>query len=871
MNKKLIALLIAVVMLFAGGSINISYVFASSDGEDIAYKEAVILLEALNTKAFSTSDKSVSYNSFNDALSTILSGENVSYDISKLTGIAFSDPTGNGLLTYNDAIRSLVNLLGYKVKADANGASFASYINIANSIGILEDVNINNKEYISARDAAVMVANALNADMLQIETFGTKIDYKTIKGETLLYVYRDIKCDMGVVEANEFTDFFSANGAGKNKVKINGIVFDDPDNKAVDMVGYAVKYHYIDNPGINTDKIVSAYIDSSLNNILVIDNNFSGNEGRKIYYTNESGKERDKTIPGNAPVIYNGTALSDYDNSVFDFSGKYAELIDNNSDNKIDVVIIKEAQDVYVENVDTTIMALHDKIGTRVINLSDSSNFDRVRIYDENKNLITAYGLNKGDILSTYINKEGNLFDAYLSKKQINGKITEIEEEANGNVVALVANERIILEKSFYQREKENLILGTSGVFYINFNGEITYADYTSNSLSYAYLMDIDYVDGPKSPIVGKLLLADGSFMPLTLKDSVKIDNKLYSTSKEALAELKRAVDSAKTGVVRYDVDDNGLVYVIDTAYRSIYEGENTLYSFGDMSSAYYYGSSTLFPTKFMVDANKTVLFFAPSNEDFQGEEHYGVGGFSFLTSSANHIVQGFGSDRKNLVPEVVVCDESIVNLARINDISRSSLSYFFKDKVMVLDEDDEETYKITYYQAYSEKEALCYDKSVLDGIDLEYGDAFVANFDVKGRLSKIRKVYDAQTHILDLSYYEVNDMDTTSFSSYCHHNAGYVYYVAPTTVNTNTYVIGISNVHPSLVNSNTEGKVSWYRITNTSGTVFDYSYHEDDVRHSRRLDPVEIKDYMHYGNDCARAYIRVRSNSTSALAIYQK
>lgn len=860
MNKRITAFITGIAMLLT--LCVCTSVFAENDSaaaNDAAYDEAVTLLSALGVNSLSVTDKNVTYNVFYDALSNILSQGGAALDISDLTGISFSRTSGNTGLTYEDAVRSLVNLLGYKAQTDPANGSFAVYASIAGRIGLLSDVENADGKTINARNTAVMLKNALDTDMLQVKTLGTKISYETVKGETLLYVYRGIKNDEGVVEANGYTSFFSPDGMGKDRVKINGIMYEDEKNSAGDLIGYAVKYYYYDTG--KTDKIVTAYKNDELNDVIEINGNFTGLDGRKVYYTNANGKEKNVTIPGSVPVIYNGAALSSYKSSVFDFSDSRAYLIDNDNDGKIEVVVIWKSTEYYVNSVDTILTKIHDGIGNQLIDLSESSEFDRIRFYDENGGLTTFYSIGAGDLLTAYISNGGHLFDAYVSKTSVDGKVIEIGKDNTDRMFVTIGENEYFMTDSFYAKEKDNLLLGVSGTFYLNRDGKIAHAVYTDGKMDYGYLTYIDYEDGPRSPISGRILKSDGKFGQLEIKEKVKIDGKNYTSSKTALEALRNAVTASGTGVIRYDADDDGKVYVVDTAYRSEYEGDNTLFSFGPKSAASYTAATTLFPTKFRLDAKNTVLFFAPTDANLQSEDNFGVGDPSMLKSNATHIVQGFGTDRKNFIPEVVVCDESFI---LDNKIISSTASYVFKEAKKVLDEDGNETYRIKYFKTYNPKEAYCSELSVFEQSGIKSGDVFVGLFNNKGEFSRMLKIYDAKTHTLDLSYYESEGISTASYSSYCYQFAGYIYFNNGTT-------IGVCTDDPATITDMGDGKITWFKISDTVGTLIDSSYKESDARYMRRLAGIEMKDYVRYGSDCARCYVRVDNNSTQLVAVYQK
>ncbi len=858
MDKKLIAFITAVALLFTLCGTASVFALDTDTAADTEYSEAAALLSALGVNSMSNPEKNVTYNLFYDVLSSVLSQGGAALDISNLTGISFSRTAGSELLTYNDAVRSLVNLLGYKTQAESANGSYAVYASIAARIGIAKGLNGESDGSISMRNAAVMLKNALDTDMLQIKTLGTKVTYETVKGETLLYVYRGIKNDSGVVEANGYTSFFGDNGVGAKRVRINGIIYEDEKEAAQDLLGYAVDYYYEDS---KTGKIVAAYKDSELNDVTLINDNFTGSEGRKIYYENENGKEKNITIPGNVPVIYNGCALSSYSNSVFDLQDKSAELIDNDSDGKIEVVYIWQGVDYFAESVDTILTKIHDSISNTLVDLSESSEYERIRIFGEDGLKTSFYTLAAGDVITAYISENGKLFDAYVTKKSVEGKITETGKNDIGESFITIGSNEYFMTNSFLSREKNNLTLGTIGTFYLNRDGKIVYADYTDGKMSYAYLMYLDDSGDDKAPIDGKILKADGNFEKFSLKEKVKIDGKNYTTLKSAKKALKDALSSCGSNVIRYDTDDNGDIYFIDTAYRSQYEGENTLFSFGEKSAATYTAGTTLFPDKFRLDAKNTVLFFAPSDANLQGEDNFGVGDPLMLKTSATHTVQGFGIDKTNFIPEVVVCDESFV---RDDEITRVTGSFVFKEAKKILNDNGDETYKITYFKTYNQKEAYCSELSVFETSNVKSGDVFVGLFNNKGEFSRMLKIYDAKTGVLDLSYYEANGITTTSYSSYCYQLAGYIYFNNGTT-------IGVCTDDPSTITGMGEGKIKWFKISDTSGTLVDSSYKESDARYMRRIAGIEMKDYIRYGSDCARCYVRVDNNSTMLVAVYQK
>lgn len=75
------------------------------------------------------------------------------------------EPESN--ITYEQAIKMIVAALGYGDKAEKVGYP-QGYINIANSLGITDNVNYINEDYATRGDIAVMVNNALYSEYYNI-------------------------------------------------------------------------------------------------------------------------------------------------------------------------------------------------------------------------------------------------------------------------------------------------------------------------------------------------------------------------------------------------------------------------------------------------------------------------------------------------------------------------------------------------------------------------------------------------------------------------------------------------------------------------------------------------------------------------------
>ena len=867
MNIKKIAFITALLMLFASfsmlGYADTETEIAEAAVIDAAYEEALYLLEALEIRGLSAPEKEISYSNFEDILSMLLERNGVDYDISVLTGVSFGDDTRSNGISGGDLVRSLVNLLGYKAKADVYGGNQAAYFRVATQLGITDGTKVTATEEVLARDVAVVLFHALNTEMFQIVSMGDGVKYDIVKGDTLLSEYCGIRYVSGIVEANDCTNLNGGNGAGKEKVQINRTIYSDPKGFAIDRVGYSVKCYYQDD---DLKTILVLYEDAAKNEVIEITkNDFSRNTGRKLFYHDKNGKEKNVQIPGSAAVIYNGVVETKYTSAIFNLSNAEATLIDNDGDRTIDVIKIRKGVDWFVEGINTEFTSIHDRI-SGVEFMVKSSEYDRVRILDADGKATSFYQIAADDVLTVFQSIDGRVVDLYLQKKQITGKITQKSQKLGRDYVKINDTEYFI-NSDMHIREAANLTIGAAGVFYLNMYDEVSYMNASVSVMKYGYVRG-GAVDGAFGQDVHLRILTDGGeHISFRTKDSVVIDASSVKHGQNIKTALDHAILASGTRLIRYDTADDGLVYMIDTAVRSDRETENTLYSFGPSGEDQYIHGTRLFHEKFRLE-DTTLLFFCPTDASMQADENFGV-----LTpinlKASKYKVQGFGSDFMNFVPEVVVIDAS---LGGISTIDENSTTYAIKEIEETLDEDGEPVHRVVVLNRADEKEFYTSEIAVFDGMDLEPGDIINAQLTFDEKICAAVKVFDGETQTVDRSYYETATprIETTLFSKRGYFEAGYVYYCDGATMAMGS-LESSGEIDPSRITSRSGGDLKYFKVNNNYlGCIVDSNYSKYDARHVRRLLPEEIKDYLRYKDGCARVFVRGDNSALTFIVIYQ-
>ena len=249
-------------------------------------------------------------------------------------------------ITLDDAVKTLVNVLGYGAVAKARGGETEDYVLIASQKGILEGVNTK-ADALTRGDIYRMMINTLEVDILKEITFGEKIEYNSIKNENLLSEYHCVYSSEGIITANRISALNAdEKRAGNEKIMINNTLYTAKEVASHELLGYNVKYYYKDND--NELELIYAYKEDN-ESLVLKPSDIIDFANLKYTYFDEDEEMETAEVKG-AYFIYNGKAMSGNNDGFIPNTGS-VELIDNDNDGGYDVVKIYSYQEYLVDSV----------------------------------------------------------------------------------------------------------------------------------------------------------------------------------------------------------------------------------------------------------------------------------------------------------------------------------------------------------------------------------------------------------------------------------------------------------------------------------------------------------------------------------------
>jgi len=405
-------------------------------------------------------------------------------------------------ITYSEAIKGIVCLLGYQAQAENFGGYPLGYLRSAAQLGLLSGIDTSlMDEFIDLENLSRMLYNTFNIPYLKQTVFGdSRQSYYSGRDVTLLSERFDVYRERGIVNDNAITALDGVSGISKGKVKIGEEVLDAGNIFADNLLGYYVTYYYSQEMYDDTKTLVYIEIDSSKNETLELDVNdidgliiAAGSRKIELSYTAEGGNQRRAYVSNIADVIRNGKAWRAFTEATLLPQSGTVTLIANDGGGEYNVMIIESYEVVLADQVSPYFGTVTDKYkktadgSTYVVDLIDeNSTRDKVTIL-QNGSPIPISEIRAWDVLSIYTSEDANnrIVEVIVTRNTVSGMVTEI-----GDRYVVVDGRRYTLGASFrsYLASQGKVLEMGEALFYLDHKGEIAAMNETDSSEIYGYI-----------------------------------------------------------------------------------------------------------------------------------------------------------------------------------------------------------------------------------------------------------------------------------------------------------------------------------------------------------------------------------------------
>ncbi len=527
---------------------------------------------------------------------------------------------------------------------------------ILNSSGIKDILDLANgvstaySDVLTRYDLALILYNALDEKVWVTNFNGT-----TTKSDvTALAEFHKAYKNRGILIGDERTQISSFISVPEGMLYIDKTLYYSGDLKLNSFVGMQIEYIYTNRE--DTLTLLSA-VPTNRNNVTKLDaidiKDFVNDE--LIYYRGDKAKYID--IPKEAYIVYNGKAQPDRGREFLNPQNGYVLLVDNNGDNKVDVVFVYDAIIGIVNWVDKENGQIYLKNNYVPIKTEDVS----FSVFMDGKEIAIS------DILTN------DLIYVYQNTIDVNNKVVicDIYRKTLTASITEYCDEYLTVDDVDYVYIKSNIDISKikfSDVYtiYLGENDVIVALEKSeAGRLQYGYLQKV-HLNKRDENITFKVFTESGTFVEFLSASKVVMDGYKYTTYQEMVTHLTN-INSSKgriDGLIKYAINSKNQITHFDTTQQCPNEDADALSDVVYTANNAYYKSSGILGGQY--DVSNSVVFYIPSNIDM--DRDYSVGSTSGFMNNSQHSFKGYDCNDKRQLG--VLLSDGVVSVEESEAIS---------------------------------------------------------------------------------------------------------------------------------------------------------------------------------------------------------
>lgn len=642
-------------------------------------------------------------------------------------------------ITYKEAAKVLVQVLGYDIAV--TNKTFDSYFAQANKIGILENVSFSKDERLQVKQLTLMLYNALFIDSMAVSFGGNGQTYSVSEGDTLLLNRFNLIEIVGVVTANSITNLNFGGELSSGRVMIDDVAYYAGETNAEELIGYKVRAYY----DKDTQTLVSVDHSRFTEEFRLSLEELEYKNQEYIYYV--GNKEKKVKISSKADIIYNHEAMIFDKNLMVPKEGEVL-LLDHNSDNTYDTVIITASETKVVQEYTKSQNSIAFKYSGSSINLEK---------YDEDKIVVLKADGTEGKLTSltewSVINVceslSGRYIEITISNSKITGSVKRVDNR-DGKKVAII--DGIEYEVSYYypDKDRDEIILGTNGVFYLDKYGKIAGVNFQENIWYYGYLVRAVLSDESfENSYMFRIFSEEGNGTEkkYSAAKNVRIDNVLCDKN----GKTKQGTDIIQSKLMspqllRYKINTKGEITHIDT--------EDTAADELGLRVDVANGNRKYRGNQFVGEINinsSTKVFVIPDAtrnsepDDAEDIELYMLKNASWLVNDGYYNVTSYVVNKESLIADAIVVKRK-KEAANLNGFIVETLQVVYDSgRDEILD-------KISGRLGTATYEYLA-PRGFVESNDINEGDIIAIGVAPNGLIETVAKIYDFKTDTVVSQY----------------------------------------------------------------------------------------------------------------------
>lgn len=685
-------------------------------GEAVEFLSALKIVDFTGDGEFSFEDKMS-----RDVFGNIL--EKFYADPAVVANFKTVNPTSS--VTYNDAARGFINVLGYDtiVKSSKTRA----YLPMAAELGITKGIKANATEGVTNADMLLMLYNLAEISPLRPEIVGNPTKYGVDKDVTLYTEYYKMYKAEGVVTGTYNSMLADESTLGIDTVEIDNELYYLGNTKADSFLGLSVSYYYVVDPKDESKTLICVSEDK--NDIIKIESkDIVSFVGGKYTYLDEKGREEEIKVSVDASIIYNGQFKGTLSEDEFVPLDGTVTFVDADRDDKYEIIKIDDIKYVTVARVDVYKTAFYGLNGEYI----EFDGYDKNTVFDirdsEGK-IVKLSSILPDDLLCVKESKgaKKHFIQIDVLKNTVEGAISEMslsDRESSYIVIdevtytltgGLINAFNNYLDEASHPIEAEVPSIGNVVRLMLTADGKVAGLKTVSISgIDYGYVIGAQM--GTKAfddTLKLRIVKSDGEIANFNTTEKITVDgNRVNSNSTGVEATFCPAGVTTKQ-LIGYRINEEGKIVVIDTTYTDTAKEtsialEKVFPLAGSTTTSYkYYSSMSVLGNMLHSVATDAIVFVVPYYET-DNEEIYNVGEVSsMLSNNSSYEIVGYSTSGTDYVSNIL-----IVKNDGHRALASTSPMMLVNKITKVINSDGEERTKITGLVKNSEVSILAEDRT---------------------------------------------------------------------------------------------------------------------------------------------------------------
>lgn len=592
-------------------------------------------------------------------------------------------------LSSTEAAAVIINLLGYRGTIASMGGYPHGYITIANRVNLKMT---NSEEPITRGNLAKLFADALDINLMKLESIGANAIYSDKSDATILSDFMKLSKVEGRVVQNGQTSLTGRSTLSGDGLQVGEkeLFVNDKTDYAQKLIGRNVECYYFNSETDRENEVVFAGRRYNREITLNIDDfiSYKNNEIKYEY----NGRSKSLNLDKNPLYIYNGLAVTNCPESYFDGAQGYITLVSGDNSSTYDLVIIENYRSWFLkrayENDDkfTVVNALSN---SDILEFDVDDIGDKVKIFTSDGSKADISDIKADSVID--VMKNGDIVEIIVSNNVIYDYNVSCIDNQDGLFISNKTNEYEVSKNYTESSSYNKLQAGKAYDIYINSFGKVAYiSDVGEDGMKIGYLKKfILDTEGLDDTVYARLIVGDKKSAAYELDEKITFSNNNGTINDKRIKSAKEFytyLDGVENQAIRYSLNaDNKITAVelaLDKGIKST--SENRLYvmaeSVGDDSDYTYYYADGILGRKVFMEKDTPILV-VPS--DTQDTSKFRIVDYNSLSKGSRKMT-AYGTNQDSpLAAYVLYFDEASATYTE-------GYEYVVCDVYKMLNEDDE-------------------------------------------------------------------------------------------------------------------------------------------------------------------------------------